>query len=134
MPALLLDTHVFLWWCQNSRHLHKAARAAIANPGNAVYVSVVSAWEIEIKRTLGKIRLPETGSEDEVGALGTVIDACGFQKLSLEFPHVAGLLDIPRHHRDPFDHMLMAQAMCEGFTLVTHDEAFGLYDVPVLWT
>lgn len=123
--GLLLDTHVFLWWRENSRKLKGPARKGIA-AADVVFVSAATAWEASIKSALGRLKLP-----DSVAA--GVADS-GFEELSIRFQHADLAGRLPRHHDDPFDRMLIAQAMLERLTLVTHDERIRPYDVPVLWT
>jgi PIN domain nuclease of toxin-antitoxin system len=125
--SLLLDTHVFLWWIGEPARLSDDARAAIADPQTLVYVSAASAWEISIKRALGRVDL-----RDEEFSYG--IRESGFAELNVTVEHslVAGAL--PPHHRDPFDRMLVAQATVEGLRLVTHDRVITAYDTEPLWT
>jgi PIN domain nuclease of toxin-antitoxin system len=122
---LLLDTHVFLWWRERSPRLEEEALRAIAG-ADVVLVSAASAWEIAIKSALGKLRLP--------GPLEPAVEESGFSRLPIEFRHAAAVEALPPHHGDPFDRMLIAQALVEGLTLVTHDRHFDPYRVPVLWT
>lgn len=126
MPAarLLLDTHVFLWWRADSRHIGRTVREAIGT-AEVAFVSAASAWEAAIKVALGRLRLP---APMEVG----VIDS-GFQKLPITFPHAEAAAALPPHHTDPFDRMLVAQAAIEGLVLVTHDRKLRAYDVDILW-
>jgi len=121
---LLLDTHVFLWWCQDSRNLSQSARDAIA-AADVVYVSVASAWETAIKVGLGKLRL------EMPFAFG--IQISGFQPLPITFEHAERLATLPPHHGDPFDRMLVAQAQIEGLSIVTHDDRFEPYGVLMTW-
>jgi PIN domain nuclease of toxin-antitoxin system len=125
--SLLLDTHVFLWWIGEPARLTDGAKAAIADPQTLVYVSAASAWEISIKRALGRVDL-----RDEEFSYG--IRESGFAELNVTVEHslVAGAL--PPHHRDPFDRMLVAQATVEGLRLVTHDRVITAYDTEPLWT
>jgi PIN domain nuclease of toxin-antitoxin system len=125
--AILLDTHVFLWWILGSQRLGKRAEAAIENSDNIVYVSVVSIWEVAIKGMLGRFVMP-------ADVFAREIEGSAFSELTILSAHAlaAGLL--PMHHRDPFDRMLVAQARTEGLTLVSHDKALEAYDVPILWT
>lgn len=126
MPdLLLLDTHVFIWWREDSPRLGNDARGRIASAG-IVYVSVASAWEAAIKVALGKLRLHESF---EAGVLASRLD-----RLPITFRHAQAVATLPRHHNDPFDRMLIAQAMLERLTLVTHDRRFQRYDVDLLWT
>ena len=122
---LLLDTHAILWWQRDDRRLNKAARRAIAR-ADLVWVSAVSAWEVSIKIALGRLRLDEP--------FRVLLGADDFTELPLTLQHAAALGDLPTHHTDPFDRALVAQALVEGATLVSHDRAFGAYGVDVIWT
>lgn len=122
---LLLDTHVFLWWRDDSRTLRASARRAIAE-AQIVFVSAATAWEAAIKASLGRLQIPDT---IESG----VIDS-GFEKLPISFSHAEAAAHLPPHHADPFDRMLVAQARAERLTLVTHDRRLARYEVEVLWT
>lgn len=121
---LLLDTHAVLWWLGNSSRLGAAARDRIADPASYVAVSAVSLWEIEIKRSLGKLRAPAE-------VLGGV-RAGGFELLALSAEHAVAAGRLPLLHRDPFDRAIVAQAQLEGLTVVTGDARVADYDVPVL--
>jgi PIN domain nuclease of toxin-antitoxin system len=121
---LLLDTHVVLWWRLNSPRLRSEIRKAVGE-AEVAFVSAASAWEAAVKAGLGKLDIPEPFDE--------AVQAGGFSKLVVEFSHAAAVADLPLHHRDPFDRMLVAQATVEGLTLVTHDPRFRPYRVPVLW-
>ncbi len=121
---LLLDTHVFLWWWSGDRKLARATHHSIAEAAE-VFVSAASAWEIVIKLALGKLRFD--------GAIGDAIDACRFAELPVATDHAEALRGLPRHHSDPFDRMLIAQAQVETLTIVTHDRAFEAYRVPIAW-
>jgi PIN domain nuclease of toxin-antitoxin system len=122
---LLLDTHVFIWWRENSPKLNEAARMRISTAA-IVFVSVASAWEAAIKSALGRLKLPD---RFEAG-----VDAAGFEKMPIAFSHAEAVATLARHHNDPFDRMLVAQALCERLTLVTHDRRFAPYGIDVLWT
>lgn len=121
----LLDTHALLWWLADDRRLKRAERDAIANGDAMVYVSAASAWEIAIKKSLGRIEVDET---DLVEAVSTD----GFLELAIGWDHALRAGTLPRHHDDPFDRMLIAQAQMEGLTLLSYDPAFRQYDVPLL--
>lgn len=123
--ALLLDTHVFLWWRSADRRLTKQVREAIAT-ADLVYVSAASAWEAGIKIALGRLRLPED--------LERGVEKSGFVKLPITFAHAEIATSLPLHHTDPFDRMLIAQALAEGLALVTHDRRFEAYEAQFLWT
>ncbi|HET9767654.1 MAG TPA: type II toxin-antitoxin system VapC family toxin [Thermoanaerobaculia bacterium] len=121
---LLLDTHVFLWWLEEHPRISPLLRTSIGS-STRVFVSAASAWEATIKASLGKLRIP--------GAFEAGVDACGFEKLPIAFRHAERAGRLPPHHRDPFDRMLVAQAIEEKLTLVTADDRLGSYDVALLW-
>lgn len=125
---LLLDTHAFLWWLADDRRLSAVARSAVAEPTNAVHVSAASIWEVAIKASIGKLRL----ADEDRARLGGLVGKCGFRELAVSAAHAAGVLDLPFHHADPFDRILVAQALAEGLTIVTGDPAFGPYGVSTL--
>jgi PIN domain nuclease of toxin-antitoxin system len=122
---LLLDTHAFIWWRENSPRLGPEVRLRIASAG-IVFVSVASAWEAAIKVGLGKLKLPQSF---EAGVI-----ASRFDKLPITFRHAEIVAMLPRHHSDPFDRMLVAQALCERLTLVSNDRRLAPYGVEVIWT
>ena len=124
---LLLDTHALIWWIVDSPKLSQPARSAIAEPRNAVLASVVSGYEIAYKQRLG--RLPAEIAEDLPKALRDA--RVRTQPLTLDHTIAAGQL--PGPHRDPWDRLIIAQAMRDGFTLVTADPVFRDYGVPVCW-
>lgn len=125
---LLLDTHVFLWSALEPDKISDQAQAAISDGENEVYVSVVTAWEIAIKQSLGKLTLV-TFAELWVPQ---VIRRSGFEVLPLEIDTALAVRALPFHHRDPFDRLLIAHAATEGLTIVTHDDAFPAYGIPLL--
>ena len=124
MQRLLLDTHTFLWALSNAAELTASARAAIVDPGNEVFVSAITGWEISVKRAKGKIRAPAN--------LATLIVDRGFTHLPLTFHHAEQAGNLPMHHRDPFDRFLIAQAQAEGLVLVTRDARIPLYGIRTL--
>lgn len=119
---LLLDTHALLWWLADDARLGPSARARIEEAGNTILVSQVSLWEIAIKIGIGKLRV------DISEALAAIRER-GLDELGLKPPHLTTLAALERHHRDPFDHMLIAQAIAEGATLMTEDGRIGDYPV-----
>ncbi|MBF0137413.1 MAG: type II toxin-antitoxin system VapC family toxin [Magnetococcales bacterium] len=121
----LLDTHIFLWSLSNVSRLSSKVRDTIASPQHKVYVSVVSAWEIAIKKGLGKLSVPDNMEEE--------IYRCGFSTLSVTFDQTEVLAALPQHHRDPFDRMLIVQAMTDHLTLITADPMFKAYSVNLLF-
>lgn len=121
---LLLDTHALLWWLEDDARLAVSVRAGIADASNDVYVSAASAWELAIKARLGKVSMPDDLEEQLV--------ANSFVPLAVEIRHALAVRNLPDHHRDPFDRLLVAQAQIEGLTLVTADESIPRYEVAVL--
>ena len=124
MARFLLDTHVVLWALAEPAKLGRPARAALEEAENEVFVSVVSGWEIAIKRALGKLQAPDD--------LEAAIRMQGFDSLLITFHHAAQAGGLPPHHRDPFDRMLIAQAQAEGLVLVTRDSNIPRYGVRTL--
>ena len=123
---LLLDTHVFLWWCDQNSQLKDEASEAIANPDNTIYISVASAWEIAIKEALGRLKTP--------GQVEDAVEKNRFSPLGISFAHARTAGALPLHHRDPFDRMLVAQAQTDRLVIVTHDSILQPYQVDILWT
>lgn len=121
--SLLLDTHVFLWWRTNDSRLARVRRSIAT--AQTVLVSAASAWEAAIKQGTGKLRLDDP--------FEWMVHDSGFAGLPVTCAHAAHLEALPRHHGDPFDRMLIAQATVEGATIVTHDPRFKPYDVPIIW-
>jgi PIN domain nuclease of toxin-antitoxin system len=122
---LLLDTHVFLWAVAGSAALKPQARRLIES-ADAVYVSAASLWEVAIKVRLGKL-------EADPDELVAAIDASGFHELPVRAAHAVGVAQLPPHHHDPFDRLLVAQALAEPLKLLTADAALSRYsDLVVL--
>ena len=121
---LLLDAHALLWWLTDDPTLDRQAFRAIQDPVNDVLVSAATVWEIAIKRALGKLEAPDGLVETTERAGFDIVPVTGADA------ETAGAL--PRHHRDPFDRMLVAQAVRIGAVVVSRDRAFGDYGVPVL--
>lgn len=126
---LLLDTHALLFWVYEPRRLGPAALRAMSDPDSSVFWSIASSWEVAIKVGLGKLTLD--------GAVSEVIPAellrSRFALLPIDHAHVLKVADLPHHHGDPFDRLLVAQAAAESLTLVSADAKLALYGVPVLW-
>ncbi|HYY10149.1 MAG TPA: type II toxin-antitoxin system VapC family toxin [Kineosporiaceae bacterium] len=122
--TLLLDTHVLLWWLADDPRLTPAMREAIADPSTSVVVSAASAWEAAIKAAVGKLRVPDGLREELVRH--------GFDELPVTVEDGLAAGALPRHHSDPFDRMLIAQAARRQFVLVTADRRFSDYDVLTL--
>jgi len=123
---VLLDTHALLWWLTDGPDLSKPAREVIADPDSVVFVSAVSLWEISVKSAAGRI---DTGTVD----LPEEVASGGFLDLPINSHHAWQAGQLPRHHGDPFDRLLAAQALRERLVCVTRDDAFAEYGVPVLW-
>ncbi len=126
---LILDTHMWLWWTTADPKLSSGAAAAIADPGNDVYFSVASAWEIAIKFALGKIALP---SDPETYVMSR-LSAQKFDVLDVKAEHALAVARLPHHHRDPFDRLLIAQAEIERMTLVSADPLLARYGVAAIF-
>jgi PIN domain nuclease of toxin-antitoxin system len=127
--GLLLDTHAVIWWVTDSPQLLANAREAIATPGRRVVVSAVSGWEISLKQALGKLH----GLPDAPAKLAPELMRLGFETLAISFEHAVRGGALPGPHRDPFDRLLIAQAQCEGLTVVTRDKVFADYGCKTLW-
>ncbi len=123
MQRFLLDTHVLLWWLADAHELGMGTRDMIADERNEVFVSAATAWEMAIKRALGKLDAP-----DDVDGL---VEEEGFSKLPISLYHGQLAGSLPPHHRDPFDRMLVAQAQAEGLILLTADDQMRAYGVRV---
>ena len=120
----LLDTHILLWWLGDDGRLSSETRAVIANPENFIFVSAATVWEMSIKKSLGKLVIPE--------GLLMVLKENQFQLLSITGEHGLKIAHLPEHHKDPFDRMLIAQAQAEGLILISQDIKFKYYDVNLL--
>lgn len=122
---LLLDSHILLWWLSDDERLTRKARRLIQK-ADRVFVSAATTWELAVKASLGKLRMPE--------GLLEVVEEEGFTHLPITPEHAMAVLSLPWHHRDPFDRMLVAQAMVEGLRLVSADERllpYGRFVIPV---
>ena len=119
---LLLDTHVALWAITDHPGLSATARKLILSPRATVWISVASIWEISIKHSLGRGEMPVSGKD----AIRYFRDA-GYQFLAIEPEHAAAIETLPKHHHDPFDRLLVAQALIEPMRLLTHDSNVARY-------
>ncbi len=120
--TLLLDTHVFLWWLDDPQLLSESARRAISDPKNTVYLSAAVVWEIAIKRSIGKLDAPDD--------MEAAMRANRFLPLPVTVPHALAVGRLPHHHRDPFDRILVAQAIYEGCQLISRDPWVLRYGMP----
>lgn len=128
---LLLDTHAVLWWFAGSARLSAIARAAIENPGAPKFVSAASAWEIATKLRLE--RLPDAARSDLAVDLERAIAGAGFQPLSITIADAEAAGRLPEPARDPFDRMLIAQALLRGLQIVSIETPFDAYGVTRIW-
>ena len=126
---VLLDTHTFLWWLDGDRRLSARGRRLIADAATEVFVSAASAWEIAIKAAAGKLPGALDVAEDVAGCM----ESQGFRPLDITVPHAQRAGNLPPLHRDPFDRMLVAQALVEGLPLLSNDAAFDAYTVRRIW-
>jgi PIN domain nuclease of toxin-antitoxin system len=126
---LLLDTHALLWWLAGDASLSNAAREAIAEEANAVFVSAATAWEISTKHRLGKL----PGATALAAGISEAVISQGFGELPITIRHAQAAGALPGPHRDPFDRMLIAQANLEMMTLVSMETVFERYGVHRLW-
>ena len=122
---LLLDTHAALWWLADDERLGSAADDYLTDGANEVLLSAAVVWEVAMKRALGKLEAPDDFA-------GTLLGA-GAVGLPITLGHASAVAELPAHHRDPFDRMLVAQARLENAVLVSHDEALRAYGVPMAW-
>ncbi len=122
---LLLDSHAFLWWLTEDPQLSAGARQAVADPAATVFVSAATLWELSIKAALGRLDL---GGAD----LAAEIAGNDFVELPVNARHSLAAAYLPRHHGDPFDRMLIAQAQIEGLTVVSRDAALRAYEIQIL--
>lgn len=129
LNRLLLDTHTFLWWVDDAPLLSDAARSVIAERGAEVWLSIASVWEMAIKQSLSKLQLP--GRADRFAAEHVRLNR--FRLLPVDIRHTGRVVDLPFHHRDPFDRLLIAQALEDNLVLVTADAVVRSYGVPTVW-
>jgi len=125
----LLDTHAFLWWIDGGDRLSARARRAIADPANTCVLSLASLWEMAIKVSLRKLEVPDPIERFVADQLA----ANGFQALGIDLRHVSQVAALPFHHRDPFDRLLVAQALAERLAIVSTDPIFSRYGVKRIW-
>jgi PIN domain nuclease of toxin-antitoxin system len=122
---LVLDTHAVIWFTEDAPQLSTTAADAIEDPANEILLSAVVAWEIAIKRGLGKLSAANSYVD--------VMLAAGSRELPVLIAHAQRVEDLPPHHSDPFDRLLIAQAMAEDAAIVTNDQRISRYDVSVIW-
>ena len=120
----MLDTHVLLWWLSDDGNLSKKAYSTIKDSSNLIFISAATAWEISIKKSLGKLKAPDNLEE--------ILEANNFQTLSITILHALLAGQLPFHHEDPFDRLLIAQSQIEDLTLVTRDKKQMLYGIQTI--
>ncbi len=125
---ILLDTHTLLWYLEDSKNLSSKAAEIIEDPSNTLRVSIASLWEISIKLGLGKLSLQNSFSE-----LEEVLKQLKIEVLPITFSDTECYLNLPLHHRDPFDRILVAQAINHSLVLISRDVAFDAYDLQRVW-
>ena len=126
---LLLDTHAMYWYIEGDRQLSATARTLIQDTSNEVLISPASYWEIAVKISVGKWQLNRTYEEFiDIG-----VNHYGFQVLAILPKHTARLIGLPFHHKDPFDRLLVAQAMTEGVSIISNDVVLDAYGITRLW-
>ncbi|MCG9890793.1 MAG: type II toxin-antitoxin system VapC family toxin [Thermosynechococcaceae cyanobacterium MS004] len=126
---LLLDTHAFLWFIQGSQNLSKTAKNLIEAQENQKLLSIASLWEMSIKVSIGKLDLGMAIAE----LVSREVYGNGFEVLAIQANHLDELTKLIFHHKDPFDRLIIAQALAERMPVLTKDEAFGRYPVSILW-
>ena len=124
----IIDTHTVLWFAANDQRLTENAKYAISHPESENFVSIVSAWEISIKISIGKLRL-----DGGVSEFFKIITDKGFEILPIKEEYVKQVEKLPLLHRDPFDRMFVASAIFEGMNLITADTNIHKYNVPCIW-
>jgi PIN domain nuclease of toxin-antitoxin system len=126
---VLLDTHTFLWWNTEDPRLSTRARQVISDGNNEVFLSAASVWEMAIKAARGRLILPEPPAQYVPSRMGLY----RFQPLPVQISHAAHVHDLPPHHNDPFDRLLIAQSQLESLPILTVDADFNRYDVEIIW-
>lgn len=126
---LLLDTHALIWLISGDNRLGEQAKEAFLNSDNKLYFSKASLWEMTIKISLGKLVL----SENWLAAIEKEMISNGIQWLEIEIDHCKTLADLPFHHRDPFDRLLISQAISEAMTIISIDSQFSHYPLDIIW-
>ena len=126
---VLLDTHTFLWYLQDSKELSSKAAEILEDPSSNLWLSIAGLWEISIKLGLGKLRLQNSFSE-----LEAVLQQLKIEVLLITFSDTECYLNLPLHHRDPFDRILVAQATNHSLVLISRDQAFDAYDLQRVWS
>ena len=127
MKTIIVDTHAFIWFISGDKKLSKTARKGIEK-ADTIYLSVASIWEMAIKISLGKLELGQPFDK-----INEEIVNNGFELLDINFQHALVLSELPFHHKDPFDRMILAQAITENIPIISIDQHFPNYDVNIIW-
>jgi len=125
---VLLDTHVLIWFAEGSDKLSEKAKSEIDNPNNFKFISIASLWEIVIKSSRQKLELKKSFVE-----INEFLYLNNFEVLSIEIKHLNSLLNLPYHHSDPFDRLIISQAVSDNFGIISIDRHFSSYPVNVIW-
>lgn len=126
---LLFDTHSFLWWITDNSRLSSMVRATISDRNNELFFSAASAWEIATKAQLGKLLLPKKPEQ----FISEQLLINSIESLPIHISHAVRVYDLPIHHKDPFDRILVAQSQLENLSIMTLDPLISQYDVNVIW-
>ena len=125
VTTILIDTHALLWWLSGDRRLPRRSRLAVADPDNHILVSAVSAWEVAVKAAIGKLDAPD--------GLIDVVEESGLAWIPIVPRDAYAAGGLPFHHRDPFDRLLVAQAIARAAPIISHDAALDPYGIVRLW-
>ena len=125
---VLLDTHPFIWFLNGDEHLPDSLKSIIANTTNRCFLSIASLWEIAIKCSLGKLEL-----KGDFGQMAGFLSDNDIEILPVTFEHLQRLMQLPFHHRDPFDRLIITQALTENLFMATKDKLFPVYGVNCIW-
>lgn len=127
--TLLLDTQALIWALDGDKRLSRTAQTVLENPDNDLFVSIVSGWEMTIKSAIHKLEPPIPLQ----ALFPTELERQGINILQIQYSHLHRLLELPHHHRDPFDRMIIAQALSENLPVISSDPAFDDYGVRRIW-
>lgn len=125
----LIDTHIFIWFINGDNQLPSPVLSQIENPQNTCMISIASIWEMGIKYGMGRLEL-----NNDFSAINRFLYDNSIQILPVNFEHIQKLTELPFHHRDPFDRVIIAQAISEQMSIITKDELFSHYSINILWT
>lgn len=129
MARYLIDTNVFIWWFRDDARLRPKVTSLLSEPANSIAISIITPWEVTLKTATGKLE----GGDAILSAIDKMVSGGALDLLTPAIADLAVLRQLPLHHRDPFDRMLIAQAIRQSLPVVSSDTAFKDYDVPVVW-